>query len=224
MSSVAEEMVPKAVVDILVQQVSTLQATVDRLTATIEEKDRIIAEKIEIIMNQNRTRFGQSSEKRTYLVSDGQLSLFEQAGDGITEKAAEKDESAEKQEVTVSAHKRKPKRTMEELCANLPEEEILVDLPEQEKFTADGRPMKCIGTDEVRTELVRGPGRKQKPGRQRSDGRVFRHRCCREVMLPLPSSQISSSRSMPTRCRCIGRNRYGSGWALTSNATPWPAG
>ena len=50
-SRVAEEMVPKSVVDILVQQISSLQATVDRLTATIEEKDQIIAEKIEIILN-----------------------------------------------------------------------------------------------------------------------------------------------------------------------------
>ena len=89
MGSVAEEMVPKAVVDTLMQQVAALQATVDRLTATIEEKDRIIAEKIEIILNQNRARFGQSSEKRTYLLCDGQLSLFEQAGDGVTEKSPE---------------------------------------------------------------------------------------------------------------------------------------
>ena len=147
-----EVTMPKAAFDALMQQISTLQATVDQLNAIIEEKDQII-------LNQNRARFGQSSEKRTYLVSDGQLSLFEQAGDGITEKSVDKEGSSEKQEVTVAAHKRKPKRTMEELCANIPEEEVLVDLPEQEKFTADGRPMKCIGTDEVRTELVREPGR-----------------------------------------------------------------
>ena len=159
MSSVAEEMVPKAVVDILVQQVAALQATVDRLTATIEEKDRIIAEKIEIILNQNRSRFGQSSEKRTYILCDGQLSLFEQAGDGVTEKAPEEASSAEKQAVPVSAHTRKPKRTMEELCANIPEETVMVDLPEEQKFTADGRPLKCIGTDDVRVELIREPSR-----------------------------------------------------------------
>ena len=159
MSGVDQVTMPKAAFDALMQQISALQATVDRLTATIEEKDRIIAEKIEIILNLNRARFGQSSEKRTYLVSDGQLSLFEQAGDGITEKTADKDGSSEKQEVIVAAHKRKPKRTMEELCANIPEEEILVDLPEQEKFTTDGHPLKCIGTDEMRTELVREPGR-----------------------------------------------------------------
>ena len=73
---------PKEAFDALMQQLSTLQATVDRLTALLEEKEQIIR-------NQNRTRFGQSSEKRTYLLADGQLSMFEQAGDGITEKAPE---------------------------------------------------------------------------------------------------------------------------------------
>ena len=159
MGSVAEEMVPKAVVDTLMQQVAALQATVDRLTATIEEKDRIIAEKIEIILNQNRARFGQSSEKRTYLLCDGQLSLFEQAGDGITEKAPDETAASEKEEVSVAAYKRKPKRTMEELAANLPEEPVILDLPEEEKRTADGRSLKCIGRDLVRSELVREPER-----------------------------------------------------------------
>ena len=66
MSSVDQEMVPKAAYDALVEQLSTLQATVDRLTALLEEKNQII-------LNQNRARFGQSSEKRTYILNDGQL-------------------------------------------------------------------------------------------------------------------------------------------------------
>ena len=159
MSGVDQVTMPKAAFDALMQQLSSLQATVDRLTATIEEKDRIIAEKIEIILNQNRARFGQSSEKRTYLLCDGQLSLFEQAGDGVTEKTPEAVSSAETQDVPVSAHTRKPKRTMEELCANVPEETVIVDLPEEQKFTADGRSLKCIGTDDVRVELIREPSR-----------------------------------------------------------------
>ena len=151
MNSVDQEMVPKAAFDALVEQLSTLQATVDRLTALLEEKNQII-------LNQNRARFGQSSEKRTYLLCDGQLSLFERAGDGITQKAP--DGAADKQRaVSVTAHTRKPKRTMEELCANIPEEEVVLDLPEQEKYTADGHPLKCIGTDVVRIELVREPSR-----------------------------------------------------------------
>ena len=79
MSSVAQVTMPKEAFDALMEQLSTLQATVDRLTALLEEKEQIIR-------NQNRARFGQSSEKRTYVLCDGQLSLFEQAGDGITEK------------------------------------------------------------------------------------------------------------------------------------------
>ena len=80
MSSVEQVTMPKEAFDALMQQLSTLQATVDRLTAIIEEKNQII-------LNQNRVRFGQSSEKRTYLLCDGQLSLFEQVGNGITEKS-----------------------------------------------------------------------------------------------------------------------------------------
>lgn len=151
MSSVAQVTMPKEAFDALMEQLSTLQATVDRLTALLEEKEQIIR-------NQNRARFGQSSEKRTYLLCDGQLSLFEQAGDGITEKTPDEANSKQKT-VSVTAHMRKPKRTMEELCASIPEEEILLDLPDQEKLTSDGRPLKCIGTDDVRIELVREPSR-----------------------------------------------------------------
>lgn len=148
----AEEMVPKAAFDALVGQIATLQATVDRLTALLEEKNQII-------LNQNRARFGQSSEKRTYVLNDGQLSMFEQAGDGITEKVPEDAPPTEKKDVSVAAHTRKPKRTMEEFAANLPEEPVILDLPDAQKYTQDGRPLKYIGTDLVRSELVREPAR-----------------------------------------------------------------
>ena len=147
-----EVTMPKAAFDALMQQISTLQATVDRLTAIIEEKNRII-------LNQNRARFGQSSEKRTYLLDNGQMSMFEQAGDGATEKTPETILGTEKKDVPVSAHTRKPKRSMEELAANLPEEPVIPDLPDREKYTKDGRPLKYIGTDLIRTELIREPER-----------------------------------------------------------------
>lgn len=50
------------------------------------------------------------------VLCDGWLGLFERAGDGATEKTPEEASSAEKQEIPVSAHIRKLKRTMEELC------------------------------------------------------------------------------------------------------------
>ena len=147
-----EVTMPKVAFDALMQQISMLQATVDRLNAIIEEKNQII-------LNQNRARFGQSSEKRTYLLADGQLSMFEQAGDGITEKAREEVSHIEKQSVSVAAHTRKPKRTLGELAANLPEELVILDLPDAEKYTQDGRPLKYIGTDLIRSELVKEPAR-----------------------------------------------------------------
>ena len=100
---------PKTAFDALMQKISTLRATVERLTAIIEEKEQIIR-------NQNRARFGQSSEKRTYLLVDGQLSMFEQAGNGITEKTPDVVSRIEKQSVSVAAHTRKPKRTPEGTC------------------------------------------------------------------------------------------------------------
>lgn len=56
-------------------------------------------------------------------------------------------------------HERKSKRTMEELTANLPEEAIVIDLPDKEKYSADGRPLKYIGKDLVRSELIKEPAR-----------------------------------------------------------------
>ena len=133
------------------QHISTLQATVERLTALLEEKNQII-------LNQNRARFGQSSEKWIYLLCDGQTSMFDQAGDGITEKAPAV-AGEEKKTVTVASHQRKSKCTMEEFAARVPEETVILDLPDTEKYTQDHRPLKYIGMDLVRTELIKEPAR-----------------------------------------------------------------
>ena len=85
--------------------------------------------------------------------------MFDQVGDGITEKPAEENAAGAKQEVQVTAHIRKAKRTMEEFAANLEERVETIDLPEEQKFTADGRPLKYIGVDLVRSELIREPTR-----------------------------------------------------------------
>lgn len=80
--------------------------------------------------------------------------MFKQAGDGITEKVPEGAPSTEKKGVSIAAHARKPKRTMEEFAANLPEEAEILDLPDAQKYTQDSRPLKYIGIDLVQSELV----------------------------------------------------------------------
>ena len=146
-------MVPKAMFDMVLEQLSMLreqlakmQETIEKLVEDNRKKDAIIEEKNQIILNANRARFGQSSEQRKYVLSDGQLSMFDIAGDGNTEQVADGQESANTREtVAVSAHERKAKRTLAELAANIPVKEETVDLPEDQKFNPQGEPLKCIG-------------------------------------------------------------------------------
>jgi transposase len=157
------EMVPKAMFEMVLSQLSMLQNQMARMQETIEKmaeelrkKDAIIEEKNQIILNANRARFGQSSEQRKYVLSDGQLSMFDITGDGNTEKTIDRPESADgKKTVMVAAHERKAKRTLAELAANIPVKEEIIDLPEDQKFNEQGEPLKCIGKNEVRSELIR---------------------------------------------------------------------
>ena len=50
-------------------------------------------------------------------------------------------------EIRVSGHSRKKKRTLEELCASLPVEERIVDLPDDEKVNVNGHALTCIGQE-----------------------------------------------------------------------------
>ena len=160
-----QEMVPKAMFDMVLDQLSMLQnqmakmrETIEKMVEDLRKKDAIIEEKNQIILNANRARFGQSSEQRKYVLSDGQLSMFDIAGDGNTEKPADGQESTDSgKTVTVAAHERKGKRTLAELAANIPVKEEIIDLPEEQKFNAQGEPLKYIGKVEIRSELIREP-------------------------------------------------------------------
>lgn len=55
---------------------------------------------------------------------------------------------------TTIGFQRKKTRTLEELCATLPVEERIVDLPDDEKVNLNGHALVCIGQEYVRTELV----------------------------------------------------------------------
>lgn len=124
------------------------------LTKQNQEKDIEIQRLQQMLLNMQRARFGQSSEKRVYVLDDGtkQLSLFD---------SAETDEpkpilpvEPELSKIPVAQHSRKKKRTLEELCENLPVEELTQDLSDEEKQNAEGTPLSYIGREYVRSELV----------------------------------------------------------------------
>ena len=137
------------------RQLTMLQSTIDSLREQSRQKDEEIERLRQIILNLQRTQFGQRSEKRTYVLDDGnqQLSLFDTPEKSEEKSNPEPSQNPEK-EICVSGHSRKKKRTPEELCATLPVEERIVDLPDEEKANANGQALVCIGQEYIRTELV----------------------------------------------------------------------
>lgn len=128
--------------------ISRLEAEVDTLKKENNELRRKLERLYEIMANQQRTIFGQSSEKKHYVLPDDeQLRFFNEAEKEQDVKAPEPTE-----EVLVEAHKRKKKKTMDEVAEGLPVEKILL-APEEMNCSACGGPLKKIGEKLVRREL-----------------------------------------------------------------------
>ena len=68
------------------RQLTMLQSTIDSLREQSRQKDEEIERLRQIILNLQRTQFGQRSEKRTYVLDDGnqQLSLFDMSEKSAT--------------------------------------------------------------------------------------------------------------------------------------------
>ena len=96
------------------QQLIMLQSTIDTLREQSREKDEEIERLRQIILNLQRAQFGQRSEKRTYVLDDGnqQLSLFDTPEKPEEIPTLEPLQNPEK-EICVSGHNRKKKRTLE---------------------------------------------------------------------------------------------------------------
>ena len=168
----------KAALEAVQEQLAAQQESIAKLRHENEAKDAEIARLNEILRNMQRARFGQRSEKSRYILGDEshQISIFEQIEQDIKADIAEIDseksdtgtdadgDSTDAEDdlfamseatVEVSGHKRKRKRTLEELCAGLPEEVRVIDLPEEEKYNSDGKPLERIGREFVRREVIR---------------------------------------------------------------------
>lgn len=143
------------------KQLELLQKTIETLTEQNRRKDEEIERLRQIILNLQRSQFGQKSEKRVYVLDDEntQISLFdmftqaeESAQPALTQPASEPD-------IQVSGHSRKKKHALEELCATLPVEEQISEFSEEETHLPNGHTLTCIGTQYIRSELVMEPAR-----------------------------------------------------------------
>lgn len=115
------------------EQLAMLQKSVDALAKKnqqqaeqIQQQAERISELEQMLLNAQRARFGQKSEKSKYVLDAGseQLSMFEKDEQPKAE-AVNQDESPEDTgEIEVAGHTRKRRRTHEELFGNLPVEEV----------------------------------------------------------------------------------------------------
>ncbi|MGM9537370.1 MAG: IS66 family transposase zinc-finger binding domain-containing protein [Candidatus Onthomonas sp.] len=115
------------------------------------EEEEGVTEVEDIFANAQRARYGRSSEKKTYVLNEDQLSLFNEAEKCQTSKAEEPTEET----FTVKAHARKKKRTIDELTKNLPVEEVVIDLPESRMICDKcGSRLRLIGRKLIRREMI----------------------------------------------------------------------
>jgi len=132
-------------------EVAALENKIQQQQDEIDALKKKLDHMNEILLNAQRARFGQSSEKKTYVLGDDQVCLFNEAELVQDHKAEEPTEET----FTVKAHARKKKRTIDELTKNLPVEEIVLQLPESKlNCNKCGGPFRLIGKKLVRRELI----------------------------------------------------------------------
>ena len=104
----------------------------------------------EVFANAQRARFGQSSEQKNYVLGKDQLSLFNEA-EGVQDHKAEEPKP---DTILIAGHERKKKRSQAEMLNHLPEEEVLLELPEEQLVCGKcGGKMKPIGKKFLRHEM-----------------------------------------------------------------------
>ena len=141
-----------------ISQLNTALAAQTELIKSLQkslEADRLEKETLrQQIEYLTKKLFGTSSEKRKEI--DGQLNLFDEA-----EQEADSDSDPElPDDISVPAHKRKARRTHEELFKNVPSCDEIISLPEEERnCPACGTKMDCIGKEFVRHEFRFTPAR-----------------------------------------------------------------
>ena len=132
---------------------STIQAQQSQIQAQqaqIDELKRKLDHMNEVFANAQRARFGQSSEQKNYVLGKDQLSLFNEAEEAQDHKAEEPNPDT----ILIAAHERKKKRSQAEMLNHLPEEEVLLELPEEQLICGKcGGKMKPIGKKFLRHEM-----------------------------------------------------------------------
>lgn len=133
--------------------IKTLQATIEagaKREEALQLANDNLQEKVDYL---TKKLFGTSSEKRTQDIP-GQLGLFDEIENTIDELMADDEDEFETQTVTFKKTVKKNKAVLADKIAGLPTREVLIDIPEEERFCDKcGAPLERIGKEYLRTEV-----------------------------------------------------------------------
>ena len=131
-------------------QIETLQRQLDN---TVAIKDAEIAHLKEVIETYQRMLFGSRSEKTRYLSQMDQLSLFHSEADSENNTGKKTSIVKEHKREMKSGQKRADYITLMVESGKFPVQSVVYDVPEAERFDAQGNPLERLGVEHVRYEL-----------------------------------------------------------------------
>ena len=131
-------------------QIETLQRQLDN---TVAIKDAEIAHLKEVIETYQRMLFGSRSEKTRYLSQMDQLSLFHSEADSENNTRKKTSIVKEHKREMKSGQKRADYITLMVESGKFPVQSVVYDVPEAERFDAQGNPLERLGVEHVRYEL-----------------------------------------------------------------------
>lgn len=167
----------------------------------------------EIVRLLKHHRFGRKSEKVEGRDKPIQLGIFNEA-ESENGKVAEEPPS-----VTVKGYRRRGKPKRIKLPADLPREDVIIDITEEEKHCPEGHELKCIGEDvseqldviPVQIKVIRTI--RKKYACPKCEGHVKR--------APLPKTAIPKSMAGPGLLAHIATSKYGDGLPLYRQEHMW---
>ena len=135
--------------DTLQSENDEFREKIDNLKKRNDSLELLVHNMNEMLAKGRKMMFGKSSEQLRYVEGYEQLSFFNEAEMESNASAPEP-----KEDILISAHTRKPKRTKEELTENLPHKEVVVEFEgDDKKCEICGAELVCIGKEKLRSEL-----------------------------------------------------------------------
>ena len=200
---------------IIAEQNAQLEAQAEQINKLIAEVDKLT----QLLLNAQRARFGQSSEKTTYVLP-GQDNFFDEVENEQNPKLPEPD-----LEELVSAHVRKKKRNRDEMLGDIPAEDVVLEIPESDLLCDCGCQMIPIGKKFVREEMQFIPATIK---RIRYHVRTYACKKCEETQehCPIisakpPAPLLKHSLASPSTVAHIMTQKYVDGLPLARQEKIW---